>query len=177
MRHLGLSAALLSLAAGLVSVLACNQPAVARREPATPQKPVPSATELLERLIISVVQDERTLAPYETNEETIAARLRELPGAVRVTGWRASRLEDQNYLVTFNWTRDGIEEGFPFDVVTYPSGFVVRVVVGDPVLEKKHGWVPIRPQLKPLNPTEALLADYTGRPHHTGMGKPSGAAR
>jgi hypothetical protein len=59
-------------------------------------------------------------------------------GDLRIEGWKAQKIDDDTYLVTYTYEPDGVSRGWPFEVKL--SVEVVRYVVGDRALEDKYGW-------------------------------------
>jgi hypothetical protein len=76
-------------------------------------------------------------APRQRNEDEIRAMLQREKGSIRVEGWKAWPVDDQNVLVEYIITNGSGEPKFwAFEVNL--AAKIVRVVVGDPELERKY---------------------------------------
>ncbi len=68
---------------------------------------------------------------------SISEALSYYKGSIKIIGWSAKRIDDQTYLVAFEYeTAEGIV-GYYFEVNLVMQ--IIRSVAGDPDLEKKHG--------------------------------------
>lgn len=75
--------------------------------------------------------------PAKTDtEHAVVNELRRMRGDLRVIGWKASRFDDQHYLVTYSWILNEETRGFPFEVNT--AADLVRYIANDPALIKKY---------------------------------------
>jgi len=70
-------------------------------------------------------------------EATIQQWMEQKKGDLRIIGWKAQKINDQIYLVSYTFNEDSGPRGYFFEVNLV--GGIVRNVLGDPELEQKYG--------------------------------------
>ena len=73
-----------------------------------------------------------------TNDFQLRQMMSRLKGDMRIVGWEAKRYDDDTFVVTYSFEREGQRRAFPFEVKL--SVGVVRGILGDAELETKYGW-------------------------------------
>jgi len=114
--------------------VASNQPEPAAIEAARAIELAKEARTIVAGRSYIKVPPEETL----TNDFQIRVEMSKVKGDLNVLGWKAQKMSDDTYLVTYTYEVGGQSSGWPFEVKV--SAGVVRPVVGDSVLEEKYGW-------------------------------------
>ena len=79
----------------------------------------------------------RVLDEYSSAESVITDWLRKKKGNLRVIGWKARKITDQTYLVSYTFEQESGVRGYFFEVNLVAE--IVRFVSEDPELSKKYG--------------------------------------
>lgn len=78
---------------------------------------------------------DRSASNLDANE-FVESVLRERPGVLKVNGWGALRVDEQNWVVSFTFTEDSVPYGWWLDV-NLPTG-TVRYVGADPTMKQAY---------------------------------------
>jgi hypothetical protein len=97
--------------------------------------------------------------PSASTETNIRWSMQKIKGDLNIIGWRARKVSDGSYFVSYTYDKGEGEDGYFFEV-NLPSK-VVRNVVGDTVLELKYGLgerktsIELGPNWEEITPEEA----------------------
>lgn len=86
---------------------------------------------------IELVKESYALGNYPKVETQIRNWLKEKKGSLRIIGWKARKIDDQAYLVSYTINEGSGEQGYFFDVNLVAE--IVCSVNGNPELAKKYG--------------------------------------
>jgi len=67
-------------------------------------------------------------------------------GSLKVIGWKAKRIENNTYFVSFTYDKGAGEVGYFYEVILH--GEIVRRIIGDTELENKYGIPDVTPETK-----------------------------
>jgi hypothetical protein len=82
------------------------------------------------------------VAGFSQKESQIRDWLKRKRGELQIIGWKAEKIDDQTYLVSYTFDDGSGERGYFFEVNLFAR--IVRDVLGDPALEKKYGIEPVK---------------------------------
>lgn len=86
---------------------------------------------------IELAKNSRVLDEQTETEQKIRYDLERTKGIIdKIIGWHAEAIDDQTYLVSFAYESEGEKLGYFFEANL--SHNIVRLVAGDPSLEKKY---------------------------------------
>ncbi len=86
--------------------------------------------------VIWLARTSKVLGDDQASEDVMLARVGERTGSLSITGWKARRGADQNWVVSYTFMEEGIEHGVWLEV-NAPTG-LVRYLGADPSLKDRY---------------------------------------
>lgn len=90
-----------------------------------------------ENKAIQLTKKSYAMGDYLNVETRIKDLLKSEKGALKIVGWRARKIDDQTFLISYTFDKGGGDIGYFFEVNLLAE--IVRKVSGDPELMKKYG--------------------------------------
>ena len=91
--------------------------------------------------VIKVVKNDKTISSI-SNKYEIKFNLEDLKGDMKVSGWKAEKVDDQVYLVSYEYQHQGDKKGYYFEYNTKAD--LIRNVLSDQELQAKYDVDPLR---------------------------------
>lgn len=102
-----------------------------------------NATSIDSTSAIVQVKNAHTLDSFFNNADYIKSGLEDLKGNLKINGWTANKIDDQIYLVSYEFKHKGSMKGYYFEFNT--NADVIRNVSNDYDLQQKYNVGPLRP--------------------------------
>jgi len=93
---------------------------------------------------INMVRFSRAIVNYEDTGNSIKDYLKTLKGNLKIIGWKAKKVNDQMYLVSYTYEVDSGVKGYYFDVNLKAN--IVRRILEDHELERIYGLIKTSPK-------------------------------
>jgi hypothetical protein len=97
-----------------------------------------------ENKAINMVKFSRAIVNYTNTGESIRNYLKTIKGNLKILGWKAKKVNDQTYLVSYTYEVDSGVKGYYFDVNMNAN--IVRRILEDHELERIYGLIKTTPK-------------------------------
>jgi hypothetical protein len=94
---------------------------------------------------INMVKNSKAIVNYTYTDETIRDYLMTIKGYLKILGWKAKKVNDQTYLVSYTYEVDSGVKGYYFDV-NMNANVVRRILLEDHELERIYGLIKTSPK-------------------------------